>query len=233
MKTERLKWFCHTNLLKCVVASSITFYFSNEGISNAALISLETSGHVGTVVGDPFSFGLVGGESFFAFFTYDTATLPAVPRADQTYYIQTTSYNVTVAGHQFTGNDWFVFMSNDTFGDFFELSAGSYPAGFGTVAIDGIPKPDVGFTFGAQDTTASIFTDVALPVSPFPPLSAFDVRNLGIFSDNSLGQTAETFDVTLTGLREIPEPATFTLLVVSLIVFAVSMRRKHPRPQGV
>ena len=172
-ETKYLKWFGRTQLLKCLVASSLAFYFGIEGISNAALISLEISGHVGAVVGDPFSFGLIGGESFSAFFTYDTVALPASPSSDQTYYIQTTSYKVTVAGHQFTGNDWFVFMSNDTFGDFFELSAGSDPAGFGTVAIDGIPKPNVGFTFAHKITTASIFTDLALPVSPFPPLSAF------------------------------------------------------------
>ena len=30
-----------------------------------------------------------------------------------------------------------------------------------------------------------------------------------------------------TGLQEVPEPATFTLLVVSLIVYAVSTRRRR------
>jgi hypothetical protein len=196
-----------TNFFGCTrlltrVASSIVFYLSIAGISNAALVSLEISGHVGSVVGNPFGFNLAGGEPFSASFTYDTATSPAYPRTDQTYYIQTTSYTVTVAGHQLTGDDWFVFMSNDTFGDFFELSAGSNPAGFGTVDVDGIPNPDAGFTFGAQDTSGTVFTSVALPVSPFPPLSAFDVTNIGLFSDNSLGPRAATFNVTLTRLIE-------------------------------
>jgi hypothetical protein len=196
-----------TNFFGCThlltrVASSIAFYLSIAGISSAALVSLEISGHVGSVVGNPFGFNLAGGEPFSASFTYDTTTSPAYPRTDQTYYIQTTSYTVTVAGHQLTGNDWFVFMSNDTFGDFFELSAGSNPAGFGTVAVDGVPNPAAGFTFGAQDTTATVFTSVALPASPFPPLSAFDVTNIGLFSDNTLGPRAATFDVTLTRLVE-------------------------------
>src|SRR5438477_2910211 len=184
------------------------------GSAKAALLPIQLMGNVSTVAGDPFHMGLRGGEPFFGLFTYDTAVPPAYDRTDQTIYFQSTSYSVTVAGHQFkpVANDWFVFMSNDTFGDFFTFSAGSDPAGYGTIAIDGVPNPNAGFQIGAVDTTASIFNSVALPVSPFPPLSAFDPRDVTFFSDNTDGPRAASFNVTLTGLQEVPEPSAMALI---------------------
>src|SRR5206468_3882412 len=112
---------------------------------------------------------------------------------------------------------WFVFMSNDAGGgDFITFSAGSYPAGYGTIAIDGIANPDAGFIVYLIDTTATLWNSVALPTSPFPPLSAFNQTSATLFSDNRLGRQAETFSVTLTDLQEIPEPGTLGLLAGGL-----------------
>jgi hypothetical protein len=163
-------------------------------------------------------------------FTYDPATPPAVPRGDQTYYVQTTSYSVMVAGHQFTGNDWFVFMSNDAGGgDFITFSAGSEPAGYGTIAIDGIPQLDAGFIVYLIDTTANLWNSVALPDNPFPALSAFDQRDSTLFSDNHLGGQAEIFHVALTELQQLPEPGVFGLSAVGLFVLAVWLRESKAR----
>src|SRR5207245_158535 len=131
--------------------------------TSASLISIQLKGQVDSVVGNPFGFGLSEGEPFSALFIYDPSTPPAFARTDQNIYFQATSYAVTVAGHHFApvANDWFVFMSNDAGGgDFITFSAGSYPAGYGTIAIDGVANPDAGFIVYLIDTMASLWNSV-------------------------------------------------------------------------
>ena len=193
-----------------------------------SLVSLQFKGYVNHVVGNPFSFGLSGGEPFSALFTYDPATPAANSGTAQTLYFQSTHYDVSVAAHSFTpvANDWFVFMSNDAGGgDFITFSAGSYPAGYGTIAIDNHPNTDAGFIIYLLDTTGTVWNSVALPRSPFPSFSAFDNRDITTFADNRLGQMAETFQVTLTGMQQVPEPGTACLMTLGVLGLVVACRR--------
>jgi hypothetical protein len=195
--------------------------------ANADLISLQFHGYVGDVTGNPFGWGLAGGEPFSALFTYDTTTPPAHARTDQNLYYQSTGYAVDVAGHSFApvANDWFVFMSDNAGGgDFITFSAGSYPAGFGTIAIDGIPQTDAGFIVYLIDSTGNLWNSVALPGDPFPPFSAFDQTDTTIFSDNRLGRLADVFNVTLTDVQQVPEPGTLVLLTLSLLSLKLGRR---------
>ena len=194
-----------------------------------SLVSLEFRGYVNNVVGNPFGFGLSGGEPFSALFTYDTATPAGSSGPEQTLYFQSTHYDVSVAGHSLTpvANDWFVFMSNDAGGgDFITFSAGSYPAGYGTIAIDNHPNSDAGFIIYLLDTRGTVWNSIALPTNPFPSFGAFDNRDITTFADNRLGQMAETFQVTLTDMQQVPEPGTVCLTAMGLIGLAVAFRRK-------
>lgn len=201
--------------------------FSANRQADAELISLQLQGQVSDVVGNPFGFGLRGGEPFSARFTYDPTTQAAFPNTSQTVYYQTTSYTATVAGHSFSpvAHDWFVFMSNDSFGDFITFSAGAYPAGYGTIAIDGVANPDAGFIVSLLDTTATLWDSVTLPDNPFPPLSAFDRTDTSLFSDDRLGPKAETFHVNVTELQQVPETGTLSLLALGIAGLSVWMKR--------
>jgi hypothetical protein len=217
-------------LLASVVA------FVAEQPARAELVSLELNGYVSSVVGNPFQFGLSGGESFAATFTYDTSIPPINSRQDQTIYFQTNSYSVTVGSHHFSpvANDWFVFMSDNAGGgDFITFSAGSYPAGYGTIAIDGVANPNAGFIIYLVDTTGTVWNSVALPQSPFPPLSAFNALDYTVFSDNTSGILAETFKVTITGLREVPEPGVFGLVSLGMILLGVRLQSARTKPSRI
>src|SRR2546425_10930034 len=77
-------------MLSCLI------FLTAAAQASASLISIQLKGQVDSVVGNPFGFGLSGGEPFSALFTYDPSTPPAFSRTDQNIYFQTTSYAVTV-----------------------------------------------------------------------------------------------------------------------------------------
>ena len=74
------------------------------------------------------------------------------------------------------------------------------------------------------DTSGTVWNSVALPRSPYPSFSAFDNRDITTFADNRLGQMAETFQVTLTDMQQVPEPGTACLMTLGILGLVVACR---------